>query len=133
MKYGKIFLLRQEESQIMNCANCDNECTSKKPDFLCWRCRKIEDIIEANKFPESDKLAEIHHSQAGRHITQFLSWVSASGYEICHDRVDYAWTPVHEYDTTEKFLRDYAGIDEEELEIELDALYQKLQRDNATK
>lgn len=126
----------------MTCANCDRRFTpvfaSEETDYFCHDCRKIEDIIAVQKFPESDKLVELHESDKGRGVQSFLNWLKAAGYAICegndmfaseavarsYDR-EYRY-PTHKSD--EELMREWWEIDEDELQYELDALYRSLKR-----
>jgi hypothetical protein len=107
------------------CAECEQFRAADR-DFFCERCRQIETLVQDRHFPESDKLADFQKGE-GPVIQKFLNWLKAKGWEICHDENDYMYEPVHYHDKW--IMQEYAGIDQDALDIELDALYETLKRD----
>jgi hypothetical protein len=120
------------------CANCDKADTQAKNDFLCKRCRRVEDIIVEGEFPETKRLEELQQGD-GIVIQRFLNWIHASEYEICSREYHSSsmsehtyYLPTRTYGDDKKLMQEYAGIDEDELDLELEALYQVLKRQNAS-
>src|SRR3954463_937206 len=77
-------------------------------DYLCARCRKVEDVVLSQKFPESDKLSELHNGEAGKAVQSFLSYLEAADMVICRDDL----SAVIQWITADKLMREWAGIDE---------------------
>lgn len=110
----------------MICANCDTNETPET-DFLCLHCRGIEEAIGDATWPESEKYrqAAIEH---GAILSKFLDWLDDHNYHIA----TYDGWAYHETQWShERLLQMFFGIDGEKLDLERQAMMEKLRRDNA--
>lgn len=119
----------------MICASCDRDVHND--DYLCEKCRTIEDLIESQDYAESDKYNKIV-SEHGAILTKFLDWIDAQGYFIAkYDEVfpgarritedrEPIYVPIS--GTKEDTLRAFFEIDSVQLELERRAMLESLRR-----